>query len=94
MTPLGPTVAGVLTEALGDPDDRKIEGIYAKEGKALFGGVRVMNKTERFRLVRRALKVACGIALHGKGIANEINWDRGDAFACLVMSAALLHRSL
>jgi len=66
VTPLGPTVAGVLTEALGDPDDRKIEGIYAKEGKALFGGVRVMNKTERFRLVRRALKVACSIALHEK----------------------------
>lgn len=78
-------VLEALSVALNDE-----RGQSPQEIKSWFEGTRDMNKAERLRIVRRALKLLTHPARHADEIAASIEWGPTDARAIVIMAAALL----
>lgn len=74
-----------LSVALSDESAQLPETV-----KSWFEGTRSMSKEERFRLVRRALKVLTHPARHADEVSASIEWRLTDARAAIVMVATLL----
>ena len=70
-----------LAKALGD--EKETDSVK-------FENLREMNKDERLRLVRRALKIVTHPARHADEVAAQIEWGPEDARAVIMMTAALL----
>lgn len=74
-------VIEALTRALGDKDEQL---------KKLLDDTRALDKADRLRLVRQALKVLTHPARHADEVAAAIDWTRTDAAAVITMTAAIM----
>jgi len=74
-------VIEALTRALRDKDEQ-----LAK----LVTNTRELDKAERLRLLRQALKVLTHPARHADEVAAAIEWTRTDAVAVITMTAAVM----
>lgn len=72
--------------AIGDTDD-----IPADLHEVLFAKSRSMSKSERLRVLRRALVLVTHPARHRDEVAARIQWGRTDAAAMVTMTAAFLN---
>jgi len=75
-----------LTLAFGDDDT-----IPADLNRVLFDNSRSMNKAERLRVLRRALKLVTHPARHRDQVSVAFDWSRIDAVQLLTMTAAFVN---
>jgi hypothetical protein len=70
-----------LSRALGDSDERI---------KKLVENTYVLDKPDRLRLVRQALKIFTHPAKHADEVAASFEWTREDAMAAIGMTGSLM----
>ncbi len=77
-------VLEALAMETGDHDD--VDPVV----KDLFANSHGMSKTERLRVLRRAMKLITHAAKHVDSTTERIDWGRDDAVALLAMTAAVV----